>query len=285
MGGPLPLLPRNPSETACQCDVSALNAPPNAGAACDAGHKPAAPVTAVPHSGAPFDTGTSPADGASGAADDDGSAAGDFIVRFDSYGAAAQHRAALAASLGPETAGRWRWLERRNAAASLPTDFALIRVADGALAAVKATALATPGVRGVHADRRYTGRLHWRPEGKLRSLFADGDMPAAARTANGGDAADASSAGASSQQGSAIDDEDVFAVRRKPGRATTPSSFDVHDAVSGYFNVSGGGAGGRELLGRGLTAPVSVAHLLKAHELWQAGYTGKGVKVRRYARR
>ncbi len=56
---------------------------------------------------------------------------GEFIVRFREYRMAAEHRAALEASLGAGGSPgglRWQWVERRNSAAAHPTDFGLLRV-------------------------------------------------------------------------------------------------------------------------------------------------------------
>ena len=51
---------------------------------------------------------------------------GQYIVRFTSYKMADEHSAAMLAALGQEAS--WRCLERNNAAARFPTDFALVEI-------------------------------------------------------------------------------------------------------------------------------------------------------------
>ncbi len=54
---------------------------------------------------------------------------GRLIVRFQHYKSADSHKADLAAALA-STGDSWKWIDRQNAAASYPTDFALLEVAD-----------------------------------------------------------------------------------------------------------------------------------------------------------
>lgn len=54
---------------------------------------------------------------------------GHLIVRFQSYKSADTHKADLAAALA-QASGAWKWVDRKNAAALYPTDFALLEVAD-----------------------------------------------------------------------------------------------------------------------------------------------------------
>lgn len=51
---------------------------------------------------------------------------GRFIVRFHQYRLAAEHQLDL--EQGLQAAGHWRLIERNNAAAKFPTDFALLDV-------------------------------------------------------------------------------------------------------------------------------------------------------------
>ena len=54
---------------------------------------------------------------------------GRFIVRFQSYKSAEDHKTDLTAALA-QASGAWKWIDRQNAAALYPTDFALLEVAD-----------------------------------------------------------------------------------------------------------------------------------------------------------
>ena len=61
---------------------------------------------------------------------------GRLIVRFKSYKPAAAHRAEIAASVAGEGSS-WTWINRTNAAAAYPTDFALLDVLDSEADKVK----------------------------------------------------------------------------------------------------------------------------------------------------
>ena len=61
---------------------------------------------------------------------------GRLIVRFKSYKSAADHKAGLSAALS-QASGPWKWIERQNAAAVHPTDFALLEVTDTASDSIK----------------------------------------------------------------------------------------------------------------------------------------------------
>ena len=54
---------------------------------------------------------------------------GRLIVRFQSYKSAEDHRIDLTAALAQASCA-WKWIDRQNAAALYPTDFALLEVAD-----------------------------------------------------------------------------------------------------------------------------------------------------------
>ena len=61
--------------------------------------------------------------------------AGQFIVRFRDYKMAAEHKQALVADLGE--ADSWRYVDRNNAAAKFPTDFALLEIDLGKIETIK----------------------------------------------------------------------------------------------------------------------------------------------------
>ena len=63
-------------------------------------------------------------------------AAGRLIVRFQSYKTAAAHKSELAASVVGQGSA-WKWVDRVNAAAAYPTDFALLDVLDSEADQVK----------------------------------------------------------------------------------------------------------------------------------------------------
>lgn len=60
-----------------------------------------------------------------------------YIVRFRRYRMAADHLSELEAELVDVPTGSWTWVERRNKAASFPTDFGLLRLNSVHEAAVK----------------------------------------------------------------------------------------------------------------------------------------------------
>ncbi|GIM13551.1 hypothetical protein Vretimale_16642 [Volvox reticuliferus] len=169
-------------------------------------------------------------DGPEGAADS-ASSASRLVVRFDHYAPADDHRDFLRRLLGPEGPETWSWLPRNNPAARFPTDFGLLAAAPGRetdlrqrLVAAAADAT-TSGVRDVHTDRRYTGKLSWLPEdGPLRDVVLDlgsGSLGGAA----------AASAVAASASGAATTgdgpDEMLFSVSsRRPGRIVTRFSTE-----------------------------------------------------------
>ncbi|EFJ52617.1 hypothetical protein VOLCADRAFT_85780 [Volvox carteri f. nagariensis] len=150
-----------------------------------------------------------------------------LIVRFDHYALADDHRALLQRILGPEGPESWSWLPRSNPASRFPTDFGLLAAASGheddlrrrllsAAAAAAAggagTGTGSGGVRDVHPDRRFTGRLAWVPEGPLRDVVMDLSGGAAAAAAGG----DVNGPDAS-----------VFSVSfRRPGRMATRFSTE-----------------------------------------------------------
>jgi len=61
---------------------------------------------------------------------------GRLIVRFHGYKSAEGHKADLTIALA-SAGDAWKWLDRQNAAASYPTDFALLEVADADTAKIK----------------------------------------------------------------------------------------------------------------------------------------------------
>lgn len=96
-----------------------------------------------------------------------------WIVRFKGYQDAEVHHKTLATAV-PGEGVAWRWVKRNNAASRHPTDFGLISVSPGHHAAVAAQIAGVPGVRDMHPDRQFTGKLHWVPDkGPLRHAVLD----------------------------------------------------------------------------------------------------------------
>ncbi|KAG2499417.1 hypothetical protein HYH03_002364 [Edaphochlamys debaryana] len=157
----------------------------------------------------------------------DGTDEARLIVRFNRYAPAAEHRASLLEALGPESPASWSWIDRHNPAARHPTDFALLSTSPDGEEGVRRRLQSAAGVRGVHADQRYTGRLAWAPEGELQGLVLD--------LAGAGGADGAAGAAAEDPGDAAADgpDEAVFAVTRRPGRMVTRfSSEDLEGDVT-----------------------------------------------------
>lgn len=99
-----------------------------------------------------------------------------------------EHRTALQRALHRQPV-RWQWVARRNAAANLPTDFGLVRLAARDVGRVTALlARSLPGFRDVHPDRsvrrprwlegplasKRPGRLQTRPTIGLDADVAEG---------------------------------------------------------------------------------------------------------------
>ena len=61
---------------------------------------------------------------------------GRLIVRFHDYKSAEGHKADLTKALAG-AGDAWKWIDRQNAAALYPTDFALLEVADAETAKIK----------------------------------------------------------------------------------------------------------------------------------------------------
>ena len=61
-------------------------------------------------------------------------------MRFHSYKSTDSHKADLATALGG-AGDSWKWVERQNAAAAYPTDFALLEVTDANTAQIKVSFL------------------------------------------------------------------------------------------------------------------------------------------------
>ena len=57
-----------------------------------------------------------------------------YIVRFNVYKMAAEHRGDVTRCLGEGT-GNWSWIDRNNRAMAYPTDFGLLQLAAGAMEA------------------------------------------------------------------------------------------------------------------------------------------------------
>ncbi|GFR44442.1 hypothetical protein Agub_g5652, partial [Astrephomene gubernaculifera] len=93
-----------------------------------------------------------------------------LIVRFKQYAPADSHHTFLRDLLGPEGPDAWSWLPRSNAASRFPTDFGLLATSPAVEPFLRGRLQAAAGVRDVHFDKRYTGKLAWVPEGRLREL-------------------------------------------------------------------------------------------------------------------
>lgn len=83
-----------------------------------------------------------------------------YVVRFLEYRKAEDHRAFLEENLG--SFGGWRWIERRNPAASFPTDFGVLEIDDSRRMALIEELERLGRVKDVFLDSSYS-----------RSLFVD----------------------------------------------------------------------------------------------------------------
>lgn len=81
-----------------------------------------------------------------------------YIVRFSDYRQAQAHRSYLEESL-PFPTHTWRWIDRRNAAASFPTDFGLLEICHSYRTAVTAAIQGLDRIRDVHVDSTYRREL------------------------------------------------------------------------------------------------------------------------------
>lgn len=121
---------------------------------------------------------------------------GRLIVRFQSYKAAEDHKADLAAALA-QAGGAWKWIDRHNAASLYPTDFALLEVADAVLDSIKVSHLPArllyfpvlcslfmcarlqsllsswPGVKDVHPEQQVRRSLTWDTDSTIQAKAQD----------------------------------------------------------------------------------------------------------------
>ena len=73
-----------------------------------------------------------------------------YIVRFNEYKMAAEHKEEVTSSLGTSSSG-WSWIHRNNSAMAYPTDFGLVQLAAGA---VEASMASTCVLHGMHITQR-----------------------------------------------------------------------------------------------------------------------------------
>ena len=73
-----------------------------------------------------------------------------YIVRFNEYKMAAEHKEEVTRSLGKISSG-WSWIHRNNSATAYPTDFGLVRLAAGT---VEASMASTCVLHGMHITQR-----------------------------------------------------------------------------------------------------------------------------------
>jgi hypothetical protein len=246
-----------------------------------------------------------------------------YIVHFRHYAHAAQHRQALQRHLGAESASGWRWVARRNRAAALPTDFALLALQPAAAASIRASLASLEGVKG---GRRTAAAgctavqpaalpRRRRDAGRHQALGLLGALgpPQAAALAPPADLGGRPPSPCIHRAG-------VFADKqvRRPAMTQGSSSGDSSGSGSGSSSSSSGGGSsgsseaGRDLfsvpdqVGRRTTRPSEgmgaggaaaqrrarallrggpVTHLLHADKLWSQGFSGAGVKVGRRAPR
>ncbi|KAK9148808.1 hypothetical protein Scep_007565 [Stephania cephalantha] len=123
-----------------------------------------------------------------------------YIVRFRKYERAEDHRNYLEENLG--LVRGWSWIERRNPAASFPTDFGVVAVEDSARGDVVEGIGKLGLVKDVSVDLSYS-----------RSLFGDGD-------------------GLRGKSGAFVDG------KKRPGKMFTSMSFEEEEVRSPLSNSS-----------------------------------------------
>ncbi|KAL3144492.1 hypothetical protein ABBQ32_004231 [Trebouxia sp. C0010 RCD-2024] len=175
---------------------------------------------------------------------------GRLIVRFQSYKAAEDHKADLAAALA-QAGGAWKWIDRHNAASLYPTDFALLEVADAVLDSIKSLLSSWPGVKDVHPEQQVRRSLTWDTDSTIQ---------------------------AKAQDQAASDTE---WVQKRPGRFLTRPSFPESSTnVSGDVHHPWADAGlSKDTQRRLLLSQNSVTARFEAQKLWDEGYGGAKVKV------
>eukprot|EP00887_Chlorella_sp_A99_P005260 scaffold1.g5260.t1 len=210
-------------------------------------------------------------------------AEGLYIVRFRCYRMAREHAAALTAAL-PGGGARWRWVERRNAAMRFPTDFGLVRIA-GEPGPVQAELERLPFVKDVHPERRLTRQLLHQEEadGRSQQQQPQQQQQQQQQWGPGGPAQEPGQFGPCDATGA---DAGEHCVRKRPGRLQTRPTFSLEDnqqvAQPGSHRV-GNDTDAREAAATRrralLRAQHNLAHLLKADQLWAAGYRGQNVRM------
>lgn len=240
-------------------------------------------------------------------------AAREWIVMFRDYALAAEHAALVAAALnGAELRGvTWRVVPRRSRAAQIPSDFALLAVSAAPPRAAGEAALlrslrASPLVRHVTPQRAWTAE-----PGRTRRSTCSACTPEDGRAASCGSAAGVGSrallstpppdpppsdsragafaarafyprlsqlgggiwAGATPDLDSASGSSPPESVEQaRSARRREPLQFWGRQAGAGEPVVEAGA-------GAGAAPPSGVAGTFYAHELWAAGFTGRGVRV------
>ncbi|KAL0019909.1 hypothetical protein WJX77_006101 [Trebouxia sp. C0004] len=176
---------------------------------------------------------------------------GRLIVRFRDYKSAEGHKADLTNALAG-AGDAWKWVDRQNAAASYPTDFALLEVADVDTATIKEHLSLWPGVKDVHPEQQVKRSLTWDSNNSDLSTHSDGQPAAHAEM-----------------------------VQKRPGRfQTRPTMHSNHDNATADVTIPWPDSQlSEETQRRLLLSQNSVTDRFEAQKLWDQGYNGAKVKV------
>eukprot|EP00884_Botryococcus_braunii_P003885 jgi/Botrbrau1/13498/Bobra.0082s0091.1 len=174
--------------------------------------------------------------------------AGEYIVRFNTYRMAEEHRRLLADSLAGEDG--WAWIPRSNAAAKFPTDFGLVRLELHRVASLLALVAGVAGVKDVHPQRRMTRALSW----------------------------DSSAVRSPTRIAGCRMWDDGVRVHKQQGRLCTKPSIGLEDDTEG--EADGLRANLSSTVRRRLQASRSgVTGMFSAEKLWALGYKGQHVRM------
>lgn len=183
-----------------------------------------------------------------------GQVSGEIIVRFSSYKHASQHREALEKSLDQDG---WQWVDRNNPASVLPTDFALLRIQEGARERVQRQLKELSFVKDFSPQSCFTRALMTEIQTDVQNLNSSTEF-----ACNGN--VKLSDGGAKPSEESSRDRS--FS---RSGKQFTSWTQDGHPENVSFLN------GGRRLL----LQRSQITSMFGAERLWAKGFTGAKVRM------
>lgn len=206
-----------------------------------------------------------------------GQVSDELIVRFSAYKHASEHRESLENSL---KGNGWHWVERVNPAAAFPTDFAVLKVQEGARKEVQKQLSGLSFVKDVSPQSRFSRAVMAEADTDAAKLLQQDSNSDWAETGNTADKHEFSQTdGYVKQSGGfqnadhAIGEVSTDWILTTQGRQFT-SWTQEGDDVGVAENVSLLTSGRRLLLQRS-----QITSMFGAEKLWAKGFTGAKVRM------